>query len=310
MPIVIDAHCHIFNVEDIPTTAFLKGAATHDWADDQQAALIAALADIVSAIAQFLAPSARAELRMLEDISASYAASPRAATQEIHRRLDAQWQLFSELFSGAVYRGDFPELYARQQQIYLDKVGPRSRRLETADELSAESIYARLKAGPRSPRPGIRAFDPGQLIYFAFSVTAPRYLNLRYIQRTYCGGAGSPAVDVFCPSQLDFNHWLGCADPATTQDDQVRLLEQIAIMSGGTILPCVAYNPLTDILRDNASFNRVVEAITKHGFVGVKIYPPMGFRPYGKSALNARAPTCPVRPDAKKINDRLACLYA
>ena len=67
-PIVIDAHCHVFNVEDVPASAFLKGPVAHQL-QQFDAKLIKALADIISAIAYLLAPSARDELEMLKELS-------------------------------------------------------------------------------------------------------------------------------------------------------------------------------------------------------------------------------------------------
>jgi hypothetical protein len=63
---VIDAHCHIFNVEDVPASPMLKGPVAHAVTKTFGRKLIKALADVISAIAYFLAPSARGELQMLQ----------------------------------------------------------------------------------------------------------------------------------------------------------------------------------------------------------------------------------------------------
>lgn len=307
VPLVVDAHCHIFNIEDVPAVPLLRGPVTH-YLGESKSKLVYAFADVISGIFHLLAPSARTELRHLERLSAKYAESAAAVAQALDDELDRQRRRFSVIFSDAAQRSEFAERYAIQRKIFLDGGGPDIRVLSDVDELSAEGIYGRLKAGVPAIQPATVEFDPGQLIHFAFSLTSPRYLNLKTLQNAYRGGDGAPAVDVFCPSQLDFNHWLGCSETATVQDDQVRLLEQIAIMSRGSILPFVAYNPLTDILENNASFERVVRAVCKHGFIGVKIYPPMGFRPFG-NALGPLGETCPARTDATQIEARLACLY-
>jgi len=87
------------------------------------------------------------------------------------------------------------------------------------------------------------------------------------------------------------------------------LLEQIAIMSGGAILPFVSYNPQSDLEQQDASFERVVDAIIHRGFVGVKLYPPMGYMPYG-NACQARPSDCPVLNNAREIDRKLGRLYA
>ena len=160
LPIVIDAHCHIFNVEDVPASAMLKGPVAREFANGDPNGLITALADILSAIAHFLAPSARAELRMLEALSDEYVRTPVAATRAIERALDEQQREFSVRFAEAAQRSSFAELYAIQKKAYLDAQDSRAQALDRTDELSEQSIYERLKAGPAGVGLAVPAFDP------------------------------------------------------------------------------------------------------------------------------------------------------
>jgi predicted TIM-barrel fold metal-dependent hydrolase len=331
LPVVIDAHCHIFNVEDVPACPFLKGPVAHQYEKGKPylAELIKGLADVVSAIAYFLAPSARQEIGMLEDLSAKHRAaiatqSPAMARKTIDeaiaKKLDDQVRKFTRAFSRAAEHPSFAVPYREHLKLHRQPGGvtsstpgqsgsDASTTPDLAYELSEEKIYKLLTERDTLTPSSTGVVHPDSVIYFAFSLTAPRYLNLWLLQRTYSGGHGCPAVDVLCPSQLDLNHWLGCDETATAQNDQVRLLEQIAIMSGGTILPFVAYNPRTDLKHDGASFARVVDAISNRGFIGVKIYPPMGYRPYG-NAPQPGAETCPVLEYGSQIDERLGQVYA
>jgi predicted TIM-barrel fold metal-dependent hydrolase len=331
LPIVIDAHCHIFNVEDVPASPFLQGPVAHQYEQGKPylAELINGLAEVVAAIAYFLAPSARQEIGMLEDLStdsrnAFATQSPAAARKTIDaavaKRLDDHVRKFTRAFSRAAEHPSFAAPYRRHLTLHrqpgdVTSSAPgqpgsgASTTPDLAHELSEEKIYRLLTERPALSPSSTGVVHPDSVIYFAFSLTAPRYLNLWLLQRTYSGGLDCPAVDVLCPSQLDLNHWLKCDETATAQNDQVRLLEQIAIMSGGTILPFVAYNPQTDLKHDGASFARVIDAITNRGFIGVKLYPPMGYRPYG-NAPPPVAETCPALEYGAQIDERLGRLYA
>ena len=302
LPIVIDAHCHVFNVEDVPASAFLKGPVAHQL-QQFDAKLIKALADIISAIAYLLAPSARDELEMLKGLS-DYASRhpPHAVRDLIDRARKEQQQKFIRAFSLAAQDPAFAAAYNKQYFMAFGKLP------DDEHSLSENEIYRILNEPPPAQTRGVDA-DPRHLVIFAHTLTSPRYLNLASIQKAYSGGPGFPAIDVFCLSLVDFDYWLGCKESSTSQPDQTRLLEQIAIMSGGAILPFVSYNPQSDFEQQDASFERVVDAIIHRGFIGVKIYPPMGYMPYG-NACQARPGDCPVLNNAKEIDHRLGRLYA
>ena len=59
---------------------------------------------------------------------------------------------------------------------------------------------------------------------------------------------------------------------------------KLAVLSGSYVLPLVPHKPRTDIERDGQSFKLVRRAIEERCFVGVKLYPPMGFRPLGNNS--------------------------
>jgi predicted TIM-barrel fold metal-dependent hydrolase len=323
LPIVIDAHCHIFNVDDVPALPMLKGPVAHALKKFPEE-LVEALAGVVATIAFLITPSARYELRMLEELSAEYgeprgrseeAPSRLAVRLELRRRLDQQMQHFSREFARAARASRFAEQFAQQLKRYADRnpmvVLPPGR------PLSEDAIYRCLTDPNRFlPEKGsapfgasVHASNPYNLVCFAFTLTSPRYLNLAAMQDAYSGGSNVPAIDAFCPSNLDLDHWLGCADTVTTQDDQARLIEQIAILSGGAILPFIGYNPRSDLEAHDRSFERVVDAICNRGFIGVKLYPPMGYLAYG-NAGKERPGTCPAMADASDIDARLYRLYA
>lgn len=103
-----------------------------------------------------------------------------------------------------------------------------------------------------------------------------------------------PETDLFVPAMVDMDLHLGDASLVTLRQ-QVDLMEYIFVATGGRFHGYVAFDPLRQARVDGArpgghnspmSPIRIVQrAVTEQGFIGVKLYPPMGFRPTGNSAL-------------------------
>jgi predicted TIM-barrel fold metal-dependent hydrolase len=99
--------------------------------------------------------------------------------------------------------------------------------------------------------------------------------------------------ELITPALVDYDTWLD-----NPENDGRRLTDQVAVMGAIAKLPgkprvhgYVGFDPIRAILADH-DFNPaggtvrepihplklVQEAVTEHGFLGVKLYPPMGFR--------------------------------
>ncbi len=123
-------------------------------------------------------------------------------------------------------------------------------------------------------------------------------------------------VALFTPAMVDFTYWLAenaddANDPDPTSDPGgvTALSDQIAVMSalaqrkrdaaGNAITyalhPFVSFCPWREIAQRQANilppaqrqFALVQDAILNKGFVGIKLYPLMGFRPTGNAAQPA-----------------------
>ncbi len=143
--------------------------------------------------------------------------------------------------------------------------------------------------------------------YGAFAANFFRYRHdlSRDIATTYS------RVDLFTPLLVDFSYWTGSAEqPRSPLSDQIAVQRQLSVASlesagstagGGparipaVFLPFIAFNPLREILRPSSAtyqpdrplaslvgaLDLVRAAVLEHGFVGVKLYPPVGFAPLG-----------------------------
>jgi hypothetical protein len=124
------------------------------------------------------------------------------------------------------------------------------------------------------------------------------------------------AISLFTPAMVDFTYWLAenrddANDPDPTKDPGgiTPLADQIAVMSAlaqrrsdsaGNLItyalhPFVSFCPWREVAQRQANtlpaaqrqFALVKDAILNKGFVGIKLYPLMGFRPTGNAAQPA-----------------------
>lgn len=116
------------------------------------------------------------------------------------------------------------------------------------------------------------------------------YLLTRYrtqiatkLSKTY------PQVSLFTPALVDFDLWLNDAAPLRTSiAQQVELYGLISEWSGGRFHGFLAFDPLRELQDPSGGGGTLAtakEAVQRHGFIGVKVYPPMGFRPLGNAEL-------------------------
>ena len=118
--------------------------------------------------------------------------------------------------------------------------------------------------------------------------------------------ANYPSVGLFVPMLVDYDNWT---------DDKAKspLAEQIKVQGaigkksivvpvgtgGARVHPFVAFDP-----RRADGLALVKTAIETHGFVGVKVYPPVGFAPARNACL------LPGNKDATEVDAALDALYA
>jgi predicted TIM-barrel fold metal-dependent hydrolase len=125
-------------------------------------------------------------------------------------------------------------------------------------------------------------------------------------------------VLLFTPSLVDFSDWLD-DEERSDLESQVRLMERMQRMNwdAAHMHGFVAFNPWRQIEdleagRSPTAFDLAKLAIHEMGFVGIKLYPPMGFLPIGNAGSGlpypVRAANIPHFPT--KIDAALDALYA
>lgn len=139
------------------------------------------------------------------------------------------------------------------------------------------SVYATIPSKQRQPT-GVIA----QVFQWAGELASSRYDTTRRLVDTY------PEVNLFTPALIDFGPWVE-DNPATSMARQIQLGEKIVRLFEGRVHPMVGFDPLRDAqflgFADNSPFAWVRRAVEEMGFLGVKMYPPMGFRPSGNEEV-------------------------
>lgn len=246
MAAIIDIHCHTFNADDLPVKGFVRrvgGAKT---------ALAKLIAGVIDDKVQGYAPGFKQEL------------------EEIAKRLDPA----AASLEGASFE---PNLADEADTIFEEL---RQQDAELVSEAEAELLSEQGAPSGEEALEGVfdRAADLKRWIMWALLFAKARIRLTEIVATTY------DEVDLFTPMLVDLQP--GVDDPAETSiHDQLEMQSEISKVSmlgklrgapDTRVHPFVGFDP-----RRPGAVDLVWEAVRDFGFVGVKMYPPMGFRPLG-----------------------------
>ncbi len=283
---IVDIHCHTFNADDLPVHGFLQRVAFHDHVLTDN---IAALVDLVL---QTASPGYEAESHRLDGL------------------LGASTPVTEMLPQGAMEAAaNAPvDLPAEVEQTIL-LLEQRAPGLVQAVGIDMET---RGMGAPSTDAEGL-------LDWFGAAKRAVAWATLFAKQRIDVTAAMlanfDGRVSLYTPMLVDLG--LGLQDTAkTTVRQQVILQEKISRLSmlerlpgvrQSHVHPFVGFDPRRQLRAQripeiDQPLAAVQEAIQRYGFVGVKMYPPMGFLPIG----NADSPAV---PDGAAIDGILRELY-
>lgn len=140
-----------------------------------------------------------------------------------------------------------------------------------------------------------------------------RYHNARRMLKLYHWTRDG--IDLFTPTLVDLSFWIGSApDPATPLDSrgdevgQLDLLEMICRATRGRIHGYVPFCPLRNWRANGESLAWAKDAVHRLGFIGVKLYPPMGFAPAGNAGRMFH-PHQQLPVEGGKIDEQLRELF-
>lgn len=249
---IIDAHCHIFNARDIPAARFITNVFMPHYA-------------------AFLSDSGRRRLE--RDIV--------AFMDEKLRRTPGYEQ--ERAFLEARLAGDPVASISPPEALPDFALG------------TGKSCYGRDVAD-----------SIGGLRNLVSIMTRFRHRIFETLAATYETEMPGVGVALYTPAMVDMDYWLGAqhdiadviADvgfdahslPRTGIAQQIELMEMIQRLNPGRCHMFVSYCPWRQVDdeargRSPTALDLVADAILERGFLGVKLYPPMGFLPLGNAEL-------------------------
>lgn len=289
----IDVHCHLFNGTDLPVTRFLSQVVLAE--NEPQAEAITTQAGIVepTIIERLIrlltrgllhdAPTAVEETRYLE----------RQAPKLQTATLKGARQQVVERTAGFLEQGSGPEGFTA---------------LSGGDETLRQQILEAAGSSPESITPNA-SVDYQQIAARAVASNSAigliaRWVALFFRYRHELADELATATRrngreprMLVPSMVDYAHWLGeDAVSGSTLPEQVETFSHIARRRGNiAVHGMVGYDPLRAVFfKRRAAYDSFTnppfdplalarQALETSGFIGLKIYPPMGFKPIGNT---------------------------
>lgn len=282
-PLTIDTHAHFFNGSDLQIKEFLS--QTTVGSDSELYPLVNGMTSVLQSLAWHLAPSAQAEMT--------------AIAKYVERLKDCEGTDQMRRLAGESYQVGYA-LGRRELRVAATALNQTS---AGAAVLGPKPGQAGLGAAIADLPETYDAFEerrangatvlgsqPTFLGYIQFVLHNfnHRHVNAIDYLTTYSKGSARK-IDLVVASMVDYDWWLarGRATP-TSLPDQVDVMSQIAVLLGGRVHGFAPFCPFREAMTVDASgmgdsMRLVKRAIEACGFIGVKLYPPMGFAAWGNT---------------------------
>ena len=312
---VIDAHCHIFNASDLPVEGFIRQCYFHiydsDMPDDCSADEYSLLGRggreffaWLAGQAMGFSTSAKKELARLRESNekgTTLGGRPRSEGDPVADLLRAAYAP-PKADGGVGGRSGESGVPSDDQPPEEEYLTPKERaEIRSLIEQHGKDEFAKYlikQAGDDpSPTAGPRSADswtdrslakvrkanvePANTLDWAKRMADDRVSHALALRQLY-----RKKVKLHTPALVDYSHWLK-DHPGSSFEDQVELMEQLAIYFWRTEQALfhgyMAFDPLRDFLKPGTSLQLAQTAVGQKGFVGVKLYPPMGFKCLGNA---------------------------
>jgi hypothetical protein len=272
-PLTIDVHTHVFNGSDLQVYGFFTRILAANNSSFQ------GFGEILQELGRDFAPTANEEMAELQRISGLLRLCDGRATTQM---MDSYRQ--------AAYGRAVNELKAAVR-------GVRSRRLihkispEIGRQIDAlPGSFTKYKASRRMAGLSPESITVSGGIDFIIRNFQFRYVNVYDYLLEYSQGK-KRRIDLLVAHLVDFDWPIGDGSPTPTSlQNQVIVMEQISRLAGGRVLCFAPFDPMKEVaytlgVSSSSSLQLVKDAVLNHGFIGVKLYPTMGFAPLGNATL-------------------------
>jgi predicted TIM-barrel fold metal-dependent hydrolase len=292
---LVDAHCHVFNASDLPIVRFIKHSFLGHYPEQTEVRVLKVrdpdLEDFLIDLAARLlgvnsSPTATEEMAVLEGrqkaerLYSDYDAAKAKAVEESAIFL----QQLHERSGGRATMGVTGKSRAqRQLDAFLRAVGEDRMRTKALTPLDTKQLAAKSFS---------RLDEIGTYLRWIPLFKLYRHELVARLVSDQKKQGRDPML--LAPAMVDFDHWLNEFVSESPLPDQVKLMGLLAKRSSGPpVHGYFGFDPLREIYHraGKPTFSPMVElkvALDEHGFMGVKLYPPMGFRASGNSGSYPR----------------------
>ncbi|MEM8682552.1 MAG: amidohydrolase family protein [Pseudomonadota bacterium] len=290
--LAIDVHAHIFNAHDLQVKDFVSRVAV------RQSGGLGALAELLGGFLQTFAwagaPSTRKELEVLRELRPAILACETEANVSRLRALRQQKYAEGrkELQKAAQKQIEDTEIQPNSLEGPIESLSATSQGLRQI--LDLPETYDELFEPPGDAVP-LERKTPASVLKFVIEMFQYRYVSAYNYLDTYSGG--DVKVDLMTPAVVDFDWWISEGSPTPSRlPHQMELMKEIAVLTGGRVHAFVPFDPFRQVVNDlglDSGFSPIElvrQSISDFGAVGIKLYPPMGFAPYGNEEAGAEMP--------------------
>ena len=311
----VDAHCHIFNASDLPAAEFTATVILK-----LEERLPPGLEHLAKWLTKFAvnqlkngAPTGKEEIKRL---SKGLKSSPSALLEL--SEIPSEQALLADLKKG------IDELLGSEDRDERELGFILRQEMGGLMELDAQQFTKTFPADNvlGAPFLPLARFD-GRRGWFAYIKDFLWFLRChRYSngQKMFALYGGANRVNLIAPALIDYEFWLRKAknaqdsmDTTTPLEDQLEVMQMVNRVSKGVIHAYAPYDPLRDVEQKGRALKVVQDAIHKYGFVGVKMYPPMGFQAWGNDGLEYFIPGEPSKKWranlGRELDGRLRTFY-
>lgn len=268
---IADIHCHIFNAKDLPVFGFVKYVALGSAKFPGVNTFAGILVKTITAIAT---PGFSKEKNRLEKL-----------INKSNKGLMTEWD-DEDLLNKELFKTTFNQQINNINLKVNNKIQMSNDELELMIYIKSEVNVNKIeKSGVVDWYKKLTSISSkiGRYLLWGYKMTKYRYQHIAEIKKTY------PDVQLFTPALIDFDRWLSSTEKHS--DTQVSVKQQMELsvlhnkLNNGSIHPFVPFDPLRDVETDGQVYTDTVEYIKSYGAIGIKLYPPMGFRVYQNSEL-------------------------
>lgn len=305
--VVIDSHCHTFNAKDLPVYGFVERVVLN--ADEEVLPEVLMILTKMLSKAVKYAPDADNELRKIAE-------------------------LLGEPYGDDVYKEGVLEAVADREDEggpdddeFLETLRTVIEDIETSKDKEEQDLLEALEkeAGIEKRDEALEAFpiDLAKALWDKGGVAARylKWIKLLFQYRfeiterlidTYAKDGES--VDLFTPALIDYDLWVD--DEADTKlFQQMKLMEGNIRLQKGRIHPFFPVDPWRQACSTESGetpLTLLKQAVERYGFIGAKLYPPMGYSAIGNAAHISFPPHAPQPPQAfgADLDEALHALYA